>query len=329
MRPRLPTRREVLSRAAAGLGALSLPACAPTAGRKPDATVADAAADASAGYIDAHSHIWTPDTDRFPLGRWITRDQMDPPSFTAEQLLATAAPHGVDRVVIIQHAPYYGDDNSYLINCARRFPGRFSVVAIVDERRTDLADHLRNLKRQGVRGLRISPTRYADRTFVKDPSNWLNAPAMRKLWALATEEDLILCPLVNVEHLPTLHPMLADFPGTRVAIDHFGHARADRPDELQALLSLSRHRRVHVKASGFYKFGDARAPYNDLVPMMRHVTEAFGVDRVLWGSDCPYQLQKGNNYGDAVAMVEHDLDFLPLSARKAILRDNAQRLFFA
>jgi len=313
------TRRNILAMGAINISALALTGCKRE--NKPPPS-------ADPGYIDAHSHVWTSDTRRFPLGPWITPDKMDPASFTAEQLLAIAEPCGVDRAVIIQHAPYYGDDNSYLIDCAKRHPGRFSIVAIVDERRNDLADHLRILKGQGIRGIRIGPARYADRTMVKDLDNWLKAPAMHNLWVQATDHDLILCPLINAEHVPTLEPMLAMFPSTKVVIDHFAHCTVEKPEELQSLLKLARYRHVHVKASGFYKFGDRKAPYEDLAPIIKHVTDAYGPERILWGSDCPYQIQPGNNYRDAVSLIESGLDFLNASARMAILRDNAQRLFF-
>ena len=149
---------------------------------------------------------------------------------------------------------------------------------------------------------------------------------MRGLWAQATKLDLVLCPLVSAEHLPTLDPMLAEFADTRVVIDHFGHA--ETPDNLRALVKLARHRRVHVKASGFYKFGDRKAPYDDLSSMIGRVVDAFGSERVLWGSDCPFQIQAGNNYEDAVSLVARELNFLTPPDRTAILRDNAQRLFF-
>jgi predicted TIM-barrel fold metal-dependent hydrolase len=314
------TRREFLMAAAAGLGSAATFGCRPKT---------EPARSNPGGCIDAHSHVWTPDSQRFPLGPWITPDKMEPPSFTAEELLAVAEPCGVDRVVLIQHAPYYGADNSYLVECAKRHPGRFSIVAIVDERRDDLADHLRRLKAQGVRGIRIGPNRYADRTLVQDPSNWLNAPAMRNLWVQAAEHDLILCPLLNAEQVPTLEPMLNRFPKARLAIDHFGHCSADKPDGLQTLLGLSRFPGLHVKASGFYKFGDRTAPYDDLASTIQGVVEAFGTERVIWGSDCPYQLQSGNTYRDAVRLIESGLDFLKPSDRTAILRDNAERLFFA
>ncbi len=37
-------------------------------------------------YIDAHSHVWTPDTEHYPLAAGFFRANMQPPSFTAEEL---------------------------------------------------------------------------------------------------------------------------------------------------------------------------------------------------------------------------------------------------
>jgi predicted TIM-barrel fold metal-dependent hydrolase len=151
---------------------------------------------------------------------------------------------------------------------------------------------------------------------------------MRQLWRLATEQELSLCPLVSAEFLPSLEPMLSEFSKIDIVIDHFGHVDVTKPKELETLLVLAKHRRVHVKASGFYKFGDKQAPYPDLTDLMRKVVNAFGPERILWGSDCPYQLQNGNNYHDAVELIKTGLDFLDATACMAILRDNAQRLFF-
>ena len=46
-------------------------------------------------YIDAHSHIWTPDVAHYPLAKGFTVADMQPKSFTAEELLATCRPAGV------------------------------------------------------------------------------------------------------------------------------------------------------------------------------------------------------------------------------------------
>ena len=58
-------------------------------------------------YIDAHSHIWTPDTSHYPLAKGFTVADMKPRSFTAEELFVHCRPAGVGRVNLIQMS-YYG-----------------------------------------------------------------------------------------------------------------------------------------------------------------------------------------------------------------------------
>jgi len=65
-------------------------------------------------YIDAHSHIWTPDVAHYPLAEGFAKADMKPPSFTAEELLAQCRPAGVGRVNLIQMV-FYGFDNRYVL----------------------------------------------------------------------------------------------------------------------------------------------------------------------------------------------------------------------
>src|SRR5687767_399241 len=88
-------------------------------------------------YIDAHSHVWSPDVQRWPLANNKTKADLKPASFTPEELFALAEPERVGRVVLIQHTTYHAWDNTYLIDCAKAFPGRFAVVGMIDD---DLAD---------------------------------------------------------------------------------------------------------------------------------------------------------------------------------------------
>ena len=48
-----------------------------------------------------------------------------------DELLAIARPLGVSRVVLIQHRPYFGVDNSYLADVIAAYPGVFSGVACI------------------------------------------------------------------------------------------------------------------------------------------------------------------------------------------------------
>ena len=57
------------------------------------------------GSIDAHVHVWTPDTQAYPLATGFTKEGMKPPSFTPEQLFSHCRPEGVDPRRIVDRLP--------------------------------------------------------------------------------------------------------------------------------------------------------------------------------------------------------------------------------
>ena len=311
------TRREAIQIGAAALAAGALPGCKSTG----------LIGNPHAGDIDAHAHVWSGDLAKYPLGPWATRADMKPPTFSVEQFLALMHANDVGRAVLIQHAPLHGYDNSYILDSARKHQGTFSVVAMINERTPNLKERLRDLRNQGARGIRIGPTKHADRTLNVDPPNWLKAPGMVRLWRHAAELGVAICPLLGPDFLPSLDPMCQANPDTLVVIDHLGHIDMSRPETVASLTRLARHRNVHVKVSGFYKFGDKKAPYGDLAPMIHPVIDAFGPDRLMWASDCPYLLTEGNNYADALALIREGMG-LSKGDRSKILRDTAARVFF-
>ena len=117
------------------------------------ASIADAADEKMGPWIDAHSHIWTPDTVRYPLLKGQTKKDLDPPSFTDDELMKIASPHGVGRVVLIAHTGYYGFDNSYLIDAWTRHPKRFRVVGMVDDHKPNTGRTIKRLAKTGVTGI--------------------------------------------------------------------------------------------------------------------------------------------------------------------------------
>ena len=308
--PTVSRRNFLASSAAATVGALA--GCT---------TVGPAA---RGGFIDAHVHVWTPDTEKFPLAAGYQKSAMQPPSFTPEELLALARPHGVTRVVLIQMS-FYRFDNRYMLDAMRRFPGVFAGVGIVDDSATRPQDAMRDLARQGVRGFRISPGSQAI-------DAWLGSPGMAEMWKCAGDDGLALCPLVGPNALPGLAAMCAKFPRTRVVIDHFARIGTGGtfPDaEVAQLCALAKFPHVHVKASAFYAFGQKRAPYLDFGPMIRRLRDTFGPQRLMWATDCPYQVQRGHTYADSVALIRDRLDFLSPTDRDWMLRGTAEKVFFA
>ena len=129
------------------------------------------------GYIDAHVHLWSDDLDRYPLAAGFAKDQMRPPTFMPDELLALSKPLGVSRIVLIQMS-FYGFDNSYMLDCMQKYPGVFSGIAQVDEHGANPAAEMRRLKMLGVRGVRIFPPR-------RGAHGWLDGPGMRAMWTTA------------------------------------------------------------------------------------------------------------------------------------------------
>jgi predicted TIM-barrel fold metal-dependent hydrolase len=313
--PRNCSRREWLRAVGAVAVATQLKAAKEACGDPPT--------DMKQAPIDAHVHVWTPDTERYPLAAGFRRDEMKPPSFTPEQLFEHARPCGVGRVVLIQMS-FYGFDNSYMLDTMRRFPGVYSGVAVVDDSSRDVPEKMRGLARQGVRGFRIYP-----RNLPVD--RWLDGEGMRAMWKCGADEGLAMCHLVNPEALAAIDANCQKFPETPVVIDHFARIGVDgtiRPRDVDALCRLARHGKTFVKLSAFYALGAKKAPYDDLIPMIRRLLDAFTPERLMWATDCPYQVQEGHTYADSIGLIRERLDSLSDSDRDWLLRRTAEKVFF-
>ncbi len=255
-------------------------------------------------WVDAHSHIWTRELKKYPLRGEQTEADLKPASFTAEELLETAGKVGVQKVVLIQHYPYHGWDNSYLIDSAGKYPDRFRVVGMLDETRSDLATQMKAWLKQRVTGFRITPNGQPDR--------WLKTDGMQVMWKTAAETRQNMCCLINPSDLVAVDQMCEKYPDTPVVIDHFarvGMAAGIQPADVSSLCRLARHRHVTLKASAYYALGKKSPPYDDLLPMLREVLNAFGAERVMWASDAPYQTEGVNSYQASIELITKRADF--------------------
>ena len=93
-------------------------------------------------------------------------------------------------------------------------------------------------------------------------------------------------------------------------------------------MHLARNPNVCIKVSAFYALGSRNPPHHDLVPLIERVVDAFGPERVMWGSDSPYHVQD-ETYEDSIKLVRDKLDFLSASDRENILCKTAERVFFS
>jgi predicted TIM-barrel fold metal-dependent hydrolase len=274
-------------------------------------------------YIDAHVHVWTSDFKRYPLAAGFSPNQMLPPSFTPEELLALARAVSVQRIVLIQMV-FYAYDNSYMLDCMQKYPGVFSGIALVDEHGENPPAEMRRLKSLGARGVRIVPPK-------RGANDWLDGAGMKAMWTAAAEEELAMCPLIDVEDLPAVDRMCRAFPETRVVIDHFARIGGDgkfRESDIQELCNFAKHPHVYVKLSAFYFLGAKQPPYTDVLPMIRRLLDSFGAKRLMWATDSPFQVQPPHTYQASLQLIRDRVDFASPDDLAWILGGTAASLFF-
>ncbi|GAB4153342.1 MAG: amidohydrolase family protein [Planctomycetaceae bacterium] len=312
------TRREVLAASAGGLASI-------VAGAATEAALSNLADKVKQpGWIDAHSHIWTRDVKSYPLAKGKTVADLDPPSFTTEELIKVSEKEGVSRVVLIQHHLFYGWDNTYMTDAAKKYPGRFRVVGMVDDTQPKPDEAMKRLLKQHVTGFRIT-------SWIRGKEKWLEGPGMNAMWKCGAETRQAMCCLIDPADLPTVDAMCKKHPETPVVIDHFARIGVDgkiRDADVKRLCKMARHKNTHVKISAYYALGKKKPPYLDLVPMIRRLFEAYGPRRLMWASDSPYQLVGEHTYKASIQLVRDRLDFVSKEDREWLMRKTAEKVYF-
>jgi predicted TIM-barrel fold metal-dependent hydrolase len=277
-------------------------------------------------FIDAHVHVWTPDTTRYPLAPGFKKENMKPASFTPEELFKHCKPAGVGRINLIQMS-YYGFDNSYMLEMIAKYPDVFVGTAVIDPRGKDPGREMEELAKKGVRAFRIYPK------LTDEPSEkWLRSEGYQKMFAAAARHNQALSCLIGPDDLAELDRMCKEYPDTPVIIDHLARIGADstiRDADVDRLCALAKHKKVLLKVGAFYALGKKQPPYDDLAPVIKKVVAAFGPRRCMWESDCPFQVQGDNTYQASVDLVRRRLDFLNDDDKEWLLRKTAESFYFA
>jgi L-fuconolactonase len=253
--------------------------------------------------IDAQVHIWPPETPQRP---YIKEDASKPHRQTPlgyRDLMSEMAAAGVDRAILVPPS-WEGYRNDYALEAAQKYPNRFAVMGKVPL--NDYASEAKMaswLKQPGMMGFRIS-FRHAG------THSWLDDGTADWFWAAAEKYDIpvmVFAPFA-VEKIGKIAERHS---GLRVIVDHMGLNVQWKGKNLapgvDVLLRFARFKNVAVKASCLPCYVDEAYPFPTLHPQIRRVVEAFGPERVFWGTDlsqlpCPYR--------QAVTLFTEELDFL-------------------
>jgi hypothetical protein len=120
-------------------------------------------------------------------------------------LIKTSEKEGVSRVVLIQHHLFYGWNNKYMTDTAKKYPDRFRVVGMVDDTKPKPDVAMRRLLKQRVTGFRIT-------SWIRGKEKWLEGPGMKAMWKCGAETGQAMCCLMDPADLPAVDKMCKQHP---------------------------------------------------------------------------------------------------------------------
>jgi predicted TIM-barrel fold metal-dependent hydrolase len=267
--------------------------------------------------IDPHVHVWKNDP-RYP---W-PDDLKSPPTDDAlpETLLALMHQHGVEKTVIV-HVIHYRWDCRYAADVVRAHPRKFMGVCRIDPQSAKPASDLDHWVAQGYHGVRLSPA-------AGPGGDWINdIQQMDTIWSHTARLKIPLCVLCPIGRIPDAEKVIERHNGTLdVCIDHMADCPIDQPDELKKLLRLARYPRVVVKLSHLWSLSGEEYPYRDTHDQVHRLYDAFGPQRLMWGTDWP-GVEEYCGYARALALYRDEIKFFNDDDRKWILGQTALKLW--
>ncbi len=232
---------------------------------------------------------------------------------------------GVDKATLVQIGGIY--DNSYLIESMRRFPGRFSVVGMVDTDRPDSPERLEEWVKQGVESIRLGPT---VRSAGSDPL---------AIWRKAAELGIVVsCQGSAVELFasPDFESTIKELPGLKIIIEHLGGGGEDTTpphDTYKKVLALAQYPNTFMKVPGLGELCPRPMPFRqpfpfeNIPPLIEMAIDAFGPQRLMWGSNFPPVAGRGEGYRNALRWPMEHVPFKSEEDKEWIFGKTATTLF--
>jgi len=276
--------------------------------------------------IDAHHHFWRYTDEEYG---WIPPDwsalRRD---FLPEDLARELAAAGVDGVVTVQARQSLAETD-WLLDLAARHAFIRGVVGWVPLVAPDLEQHLDRL---AAHPAAVAGKLRAFRHVLQgepDDAYMLRDDFNRGIRAL-TRRGLVYDILIFERHLPNAVTFVDRHPDQAFVVDHIAKPRI-ATSELEPwaknIRELARRPHVACKLSGMVTEADVRTwTPEQLRPYFEVVLEAFGPDRLLFGSDWPVCLA-GVGYADWKTTVASALSALSATEHSAVFGGNARRIY--
>jgi L-fucono-1,5-lactonase len=271
--------------------------------------------------IDAHHHLWDVESGAYD---WPTPEQGPIyRTFTAADLEPLLVEGAIDGTIIVQTANTLADTDSMLAVAAAT-PWVRGVVAWVP-----LDDPVAAVTALGERADQVLVGVRHLIHYEPDP-DWLLRPAvlagLREAASLRLTFDVVAVFPDHLRHVPTLADALPDL---TLVIDHLAkppYRRVGWETWRDQLVAAARRPNVAAKISGLTTAAGPGWTREELWPALEVALEAFGADRLLFGSDWPVCLL-ASSYAAHLEALEGLIGTLAADDRSAIMGGTAARVY--
>jgi L-fuconolactonase len=236
--------------------------------------------------VDAHQHYWEPrrgDYAWMPLDDPVLAHRYGPADLAPELVAA-----GIDCTVLVQAAATV-EETEYMLGLADATPSVAAVVGWID---FEDRGHLRQLER-----LKRHPKFVGVRPMIQDipDVDWMLRDDVQWAYAALVDLDLTFDALGFSRHLANFLTILKRYPRLRAVVDHcmkpqirhHGTAREELALWAEGLGRIAAETGACCKLSGLVTEANEGWRPGDLAPYAETVLQAFGAERVMWGSDWP------------------------------------------
>ena len=120
--------------------------------------------------------------------------------------------------------------------------------------------------------------------------------------------------------MPLVGEIARRHPDLKIAIDHMGAAHYVKDDAAFAympdLLALARYPNISVKATAVPFYTTDLYPFRNMHKYIRQVFDAFGPQRLFWGSDLT---RLSCSYRESIALFTEELSFLSAHDKQLVM----------
>lgn len=271
--------------------------------------------------IDAHQHYWNYDPIRHD---WIDESmKVIRKDFLPTDLSIEMKKNSIDGTIAVQ-VDENDEENYFLLKLTEENEFIKGIVGWMDLKSQTAEEQMQHWKQyQKIKGFRCIMQGKSDELYLK---NDLFISQVKKLASYEFTYDL----LVYHDQLPSLIRFVEKLPDNKIILDHLG-----KPDiknrEIKTwkenIKILAQHPGIYCKLSGLVTEANHNNwKYDDLMPYLEIASEAFGVDRICFGSDWPVCHVAGS-YTEVVGVIEQFSSQLNKEEKEKLFGTNTMKFY--